>query len=139
MKRLAQEVEGRDALLSKIDRSGQCAIDHRTCLDLKFQWRLLCVSQDGACGEMAAHPMHTSARRCGRRTDVESFDRRRVEPERGPQKELTQVLSPPVDVAAYQIGVASFEFGRRHDSAREHTVAESGRESLDLIFNPFRY
>src|SRR5262249_14750755 len=89
--------------------------------------------------EIAAHPMHASARRRGRRTDVESFDRRRVEPARGPQKELTQVLRAAVDVAAYQIGVAPLEFGWRHNSARTAAVTESGRVPLGLSFNPLRH
>lgn len=61
----------------------------------------LCGAQRRASGEMAAHPMHSSTGRGGGRAEVESFDRRRIEPWRRPYEELAEVLDAAVDIAAH--------------------------------------
>ena len=88
-------------------------------------------------GIVTAHAMHTAARRCGRRTDVQSLDRRRIryEPEGGPRPELPQVLNAAVDVASDIIGIVLFHRSGRHDAACEDAIAKARREALNLRFD----
>src|SRR5512146_73903 len=67
------------------------------------QW----ACQRVARGPVAAHAMHTAARRGGRRAEIQPLDGRAigVERERGTSEELGEVLQPAIDVAADIVGI----------------------------------
>ncbi len=81
--------------------------------------------------------MNAAARRSGRRADIQALDRRRISAARRTQKKLSQIGRAATDVAPDVIGVVSFERGGRHNIFSDNTIAEAGRETLDLIFYPF--
>ena len=83
---------------------------------------------------MAAHPMHACARGSGRRAEVEPGHRSGVgAPTEGrPDKELPECVRTPGDVAPDEVGVVVLEVCRRACRACQDTLAEAGREALDL-------
>ena len=53
---------------------------------------------------------------------------------RGSEQKLADVHHSASDVASDEVGIHSFEVGRRKHVAGRNAVAESGSEALDLIF-----
>ena len=85
----------------------------------------------------AAHAVNTTAGRRGRRADVNGFIGRGIgvgAPD-GTPKELEKILNTPIDVPADIVGVARLNLSRRHDTAREDAIFETGGKAFDLIFD----
>src|SRR5262245_18074123 len=79
--------------------------------------------------------MYAASGRGGRGAKVKSFHRSRVHPERRPEKELPQVGSSTIDVAADQICVVLFELAWPHEATSDNQIFEIRGETLDLIFD----
>src|SRR5207302_2390090 len=92
------------------------------------------TTQRASRSEVAAHPVHPTARwrRC--RADEEPWvgGGVRVEPGDGPREELPQIGDAARDRAADVIRIVRLEIPSAHDVAREDAVAEAGCEPLDL-------
>ena len=92
-----------------------------------------------ACYRMiTAHPMHSAAWRCRRRTQENVRQRRAVQPSVGTQEELPEMHGPAADIAAHQVGIVSLECGRAENVACQNMRSEAGSEALDLRFDGIR-
>src|SRR5262247_2573594 len=83
--------------------------------------------------------MHTASGRGGRGAKVKSLYGSPVHPERRPEKELPQIGSSAIDVAADQISVALFELAWRHEATPDDQLFKTRGETLDLIFDLHRH
>src|SRR5262245_44294144 len=83
--------------------------------------------------------MHTASGRGGRGAKIKSLYGSRVHLERRPEKELPQIGSAAIDVAADQICVVLFEFVWRHEATPNNQVFKTRGEALDLIFDLHRH
>src|SRR5215471_840834 len=83
--------------------------------------------------------MYAASGRGGRRAKVKSFHRSRVHPERRTEKELTQIGSSTIDVAADQICIVLFELVWRHEATPDNQIFETWSEALDLFFDLRRH
>src|SRR5579864_4817488 len=87
---------------------------------------------------IAAHPVHSAAWRCRRRTKENVRQRRAVQPPVGTQEELPQMHGPAANVAAHQVGIVLLECGRAENVACQNMRPETGGEALDLRFDGIR-
>src|SRR5262245_28040535 len=83
--------------------------------------------------------MHAASGRGGRRAKVKSLYGSRVHPERRSEKELTQVGSSTIDVAADQICIVLFELVWRHEATPDDQIFKARGETLDLILDLHRH
>src|SRR5262245_12843623 len=79
--------------------------------------------------------MHAASGRGGRRAKVKSLYGSRVHLERRSEKELAQVGSSTIDVAADQICIVLFDLVWRHEATPDNQIFETWGETLDLIFD----
>src|SRR5215510_8627547 len=78
--------------------------------------------------------MHAASGRGGRRAKVKSLYGSRVHLERRSEKELTQVGSSTIDVAADQVCIVLFELVWRHKATPDNQIFETWGVALELIF-----
>ena len=81
-----------------------------------------------------AQSVYTAAGRRRRRAQIKTIFGRGIHSHGRTQKHLRQILNAARDVATDEVWIVKFEIGGAHDTARENTVAKSGRESFNLPF-----
>src|SRR5688500_12046465 len=84
-----------------------------------------------------AHAMYpaTRRRRCGTEADTGQRRRVRIDPPRGPEVQLPQVVVAAGDRAAPQVRIQPLQMRGEPDASFEDDVAEAGRKALDLPFD----
>ena len=88
---------------------------------------------------ITAHSMHATAGRSRRRTNIDIFRGSRVAPPSRPKQKLPQVQRAAINIAADEVRVDSLQLRRRKSTPRQHAIAKSWCEPLDLHFDFFQH
>ena len=95
------------------------------------------MAQSRLSSEVAAHTVHSPARRRGRRAEIDSprWCRIRYEADCGACEELPEVLDSAIDVTPNVIGIVSLKFYRGGDVTRQDAFAKARCEAFNLGLN----
>src|SRR5213593_318038 len=95
------------------------------------------MAQSRLGSKVAAHTVHSPARRRGRRAEIDfpRWCRIRYKADCGACEELPKVLDSAIDVTPNVIDIVSLKFYRNNDVTHQDTVAKARYETFNLRLN----